>query len=84
LYGISLGRFFFGESMFTKVSNASKAALIHLAKALEQRDFEYIDCQAHTTHLQSMGAGFIPRVEFLAALSKNKQVRTLKGSWKDW
>lgn len=84
LYGISLGKFFFGESMFTKVSNASKAALIHLANALKAREFEYIDCQAHTAHLQSMGAKFIPRTDFLALLEQNKEQTTLKGSWKDW
>lgn len=84
LYGISLGKFFFGESMFTKVSNASKAALIYLAKALKARKFEYIDCQAHTAHLESMGAKFIPRDEFLTLLSQNKYKTTLKGSWKDW
>ncbi|MCH2022560.1 MAG: leucyl/phenylalanyl-tRNA--protein transferase [Saprospiraceae bacterium] len=71
LYGLSIGKCFFGESMFTKVSNASKTALIHLAKTLEKKDFSLIDCQSQTNHLASMGAKFIPRTDFLAILEAN-------------
>ena len=55
LYGVKIGKCFFGESMFSKVSNASKAALISLAKKLEEEGFLFIDCQMHTNHLESMG-----------------------------
>ena len=65
LYGIALGRCFFGESMFTRVSNASKIAFVTLVKRLETLGFEIIDCQVHTQHLVSLGAREIPRKEFL-------------------
>ena len=81
LYGLSLGKCFFGESMFTKVSNASKAALIHLARTLEKNDFTLIDCQSRTNHLASMGAKFIPRTEFLAILESNKNESTVLNHW---
>lgn len=68
LYGIALGRVFFGESMFSRVSDASKAALAHLARFLETRDFAVIDCQMTTQHLLSMGAREIPRREFCLGL----------------
>ncbi|BCZ46254.1 leucyl/phenylalanyl-tRNA--protein transferase [Clostridium gelidum] len=55
LYGVKIGKCFFGESMFSKVSNSSKIALITLADKLQQEDFILIDCQMHTTHLESMG-----------------------------
>jgi leucyl/phenylalanyl-tRNA--protein transferase len=56
LYGVSIGRFFAGESMFSKVSNASKVAFIALAKTLQQLGFPIVDCQVHTNHLASLGA----------------------------
>lgn len=59
LYGVVLGRCFFGESMFSKVTNASKLALISLANRLQELGFEFIDCQFHTNHLESMGGRFI-------------------------
>ncbi len=83
LYGICLGKCFFGESMFMRVSNASKAGFIHLAKVLEQQGFEYIDCQAHTKHLASLGAEFIDRAEFLEVLQRNKKEPTLRGNWSE-
>ena len=55
LYGVKIGKCFFGESMFSKVSNASKIALIKLAEKLSSEDFIFIDCQMHTEHLESMG-----------------------------
>lgn len=64
LYGIALGRVFYGESMFSRVSDASKAALCHLAKYLEIAGFAVIDCQMTTAHLKSMGGREIPRAEF--------------------
>ena len=84
LYGISLGKCFFGESMFGHVSNASKTALIYLARTLEAKGFSLIDCQSHTKHLASMGAEFIDRNDFLGILEQNKQLKTHRGVWTDW
>lgn len=68
LYGIDLGHIFCGESMFSKVSNASKVAFIALAKRLEQENYKFLDCQLHNNHLESLGCREIPRAAFLAAL----------------
>ena len=65
LYGLTLGYGFFGESMFSLKPNASKIALIVLAKYLEQRGIALIDCQLETAHLRSMGGRFIPYDEYL-------------------
>jgi leucyl/phenylalanyl-tRNA--protein transferase len=81
LYGVSLGRIFFGESMFSRASNASKAGFIMLVRALEQAGFWLIDCQAKTEHLTSLGAREIDRAEFLDWLLKNGYERTLAGQW---
>jgi leucyl/phenylalanyl-tRNA--protein transferase len=70
LYGVSIGRMFYGESMFSNVSNASKIALAHLAKQLEHWQFGMIDCQMNTPHLASLGAREIPRAEFIARLQE--------------
>ena len=59
LYGVKIGKCFFGESMFSKVSNASKIALIKLAEKLANEGFIFIDCQMHTEHLESMGGKFV-------------------------
>lgn len=64
LYGVRLGRCFFGESMFSKVSNASKAAFITFVEQYSA-ELEIIDCQVHTHHLASLGARFISRVSFV-------------------
>ena len=71
LYGGNLGKCFFGESMFSRVSNASKIAMIMLAKNLQEQGYHFIDCQIHTDHLQSLGAEMIPRLNFLDALKKH-------------
>jgi leucyl/phenylalanyl-tRNA---protein transferase len=68
LYGVSLGKVFFGESMFSCVSNASKACLITLVEQLVKLGFELIDSQVYTRHLQTLGAREIPRSEYLALL----------------
>lgn len=65
LYGMVLGKIFCGESMFARVSNASKYGFITLVRALQQQGFGMIDCQVHTDHLQSLGAREIPRNEFI-------------------
>lgn len=64
LYGIALGRLFFGESMFTRMSNASKAGFVTLVHDLQQAGFVLIDCQMRTEHLARFGARDIPRTEF--------------------
>ncbi len=70
LYGVSLGKFFFGESMFSKKPDASKIALAHLAAYLKRADFILIDCQVPNEHLYSLGAVDISRDNFLRLLSK--------------
>ena len=70
LYGISIGRMFYGESMFSLVSNASKIALAHLSRQLEHWQFGMIDCQMSTPHLASLGAREIPRSEFIARVQE--------------
>ena len=81
LYGMSLGRAFFGESMFTLVSNASKAALARLVAFLQVRDFHFLDCQVTTDHLVRFGAREIPRCRFLVELKSALAIPTLKGPW---
>jgi leucyl/phenylalanyl-tRNA--protein transferase len=70
LYGIALGRMFYGESMFTRVPDASKIALAHLVRRLEQQQFGMIDCQMNTAHLARFGAREIPRREFSQRLAE--------------
>ena len=70
LYGVSIGRMFDGESMFSHASNASKIALAYLARQLERWQFKMIDCQMNTAHLASLGAREISRSEFIARLQE--------------
>lgn len=70
LYGIQMNSVFCGESMFSKVSNASKAALIWLC---QNKNYTLIDCQVHTNHLESLGARFISMNQYLACLNANKK-----------
>lgn len=70
LYGIDLGHIFCGESMFSKVSNASKFAFIYLVQKLEKEHYTLIDCQVYNAHLDSLGAEEISRSEFLTYLKK--------------
>ena len=69
LYGIDLGNIFCGESMFSKKSNASKAAFIYLTQKLAAEQYKLIDCQVYNSHLASLGAKEIPRKEFIKILS---------------
>jgi len=64
LYGIAMGKIFFGESMFSRMSNTSKITLVHLAKRLEEMNFQLIDCQISSKHLQTLGAELITRNQF--------------------
>lgn len=68
LYGLAIGRMFYGESMFSHCSNASKIAFAHLISLLKDREFGMIDCQMRTDHLTSLGGREIPRTAFLARL----------------
>ncbi|HZE86525.1 MAG TPA: leucyl/phenylalanyl-tRNA--protein transferase [Puia sp.] len=68
LYGIRMGKVFFGESMFSKVSNASKYAFISYAKLLQSEGVELIDCQVYTEHLESLGARMAPRKDFITLI----------------
>lgn len=81
LYGVSLGRVFFGESMFSAMSSASKICLFHLTQYLRLRDFHMIDCQVHTDHLMRMGARPIARDAFMVALHAAMQHPSLVGPW---
>ncbi|MEO7310445.1 MAG: leucyl/phenylalanyl-tRNA--protein transferase [Chitinophagaceae bacterium] len=69
-YGLRIGQVFFGESMFSKLSNASKAAFITGVQDLIRKDIQLIDCQVYTPHLESLGAGMIARKDFLALLKQ--------------
>ena len=73
LYGVKIGKCFFGESMFSKVSNASKIALIMLCKKLESEGYLFIDCQMKTNHLESMGGEFVEWDVFKSLLEKGIQ-----------
>ena len=68
LYGLSLGKMFFGESMFSDQRDASKIVLVHLCRLLQRWKFPMLDCQVANPHLESMGARVIPRAEFLRVL----------------
>ncbi|MBN9227529.1 MULTISPECIES: leucyl/phenylalanyl-tRNA--protein transferase [Legionella] len=81
LYGLSLGRAFFGESMFHKMTDASKIAFYYLCKTLAEWNFDFIDCQIPTHHLQSLGAKIIERREFLHMLHLSLQHPTKHGLW---
>ena len=83
LYGVSLGKAFFGESMFFKEANASKFAFYYLVEWCKQHDFHFIDAQQSTSHMKSLGAKDIPRKEFLEMLQKALQHNTHQGRWKN-
>lgn len=69
-YGLKIGKIFFGESMFSKINNASKYAFIQLVQNLKQDGVELIDCQVYTEHLESLGAKMISRKEFTNTISE--------------
>lgn len=70
LYGIRMGNIFFGESMFSKESNASKFAFIQYVQQLQREAVQLIDCQVYTAHLESLGARMIPRKKFMEQLNQ--------------
>ncbi len=81
LYGVAIGRVFFGESMFAKASNASKFGFITLVRDLQRWGFQLIDCQQETRHLESLGAMSISRQQFLDILEKNQVEAGTKKYW---
>ena len=81
LYGLSIGKMFYGESMFSRTTNASKIALAHLARFLEENDFGLIDCQMNTPHLAAMGAREIPRGDFINRLRTLTALPPECGRW---
>ncbi|MGH8667918.1 MAG: leucyl/phenylalanyl-tRNA--protein transferase, partial [Burkholderiales bacterium] len=81
LYGVALGRMFFGESMFSRATDASKVALVALVQELRARGFPLIDCQMHTPLLASLGGREIPRRAFLRALSPLVNYAEPPGQW---
>jgi leucyl/phenylalanyl-tRNA--protein transferase len=82
VYGVSLGAAFFGESMFFRRRDASKAALVALAWHLEAWGFAMLDCQVHTSHLERFEAKPWPRERFLAELARALQAPTRPGPWR--
>lgn len=81
LYGVSLGRLFFAESMFSRAADASKAALAALSAQLARWQFPLIDCQMMNPHLESLGAVAMPRQEFLGLVAANRRLETRRGRW---
>lgn len=81
LYGIALGKVFFGESMFSAATDASKVALVALGHILRRGDFELIDCQVESEHLNSMGAHNIGRLDFERHLAQTIDSETDPGIW---
>jgi len=73
-YGLKLGKIFFGESMFSEISNASKYAFIKLIQNLRQEGVALIDCQVYTEHLQSLGAKMITRTEFIGIVKELTEI----------
>jgi leucyl/phenylalanyl-tRNA--protein transferase len=83
LYGVAIGRVFFGESMFSRVSDASKVALVHLSRTLDAWGFGLIDCQVLTGHLVRMGAEQIPRTDFIELIERLCALPGRQGLWDD-
>lgn len=81
LYGVSLGRCFFGESMFSTMTDASKVALVRLCDLLIQKKIDFIDCQLPTHHLKSMGAREVSRSDFISQLQVSLDFPTMDGPW---
>lgn len=81
LYGIAIGRMFYGESMFSLATDASKIALAHLARYLTANNFGLIDCQMSTAHLASLGAREMPRREFIARVETLTAETVRPGRW---
>lgn len=82
LYGVALGSAFFGESMFSRETDASKVAFVHLVRQLERWGYAFLDCQLPSEHLFSLGAEEIRREEFMARLDKALKQPDRRGHWR--
>jgi leucyl/phenylalanyl-tRNA---protein transferase len=82
LYGVAVGRMFFGESMFTRVTDASKVAFAQLVGQLQRWDMPLVDCQMSTPHLASLGAREIRRSEFLGHVRRLVNAPPVPGPWR--
>ena len=83
LYGVSLSDYFCGESMFHKVTDASKVAFARMVEFVQMHGFRFVDAQLYTSHLASLGAREVPREEFLNLLSVQDLNSTYRGKWKN-
>lgn len=81
LYGLSIGHAFFGESMFTRKTDASKVALAHLVQQLKQWQFDFIDAQVSSEHMASLGAKDISRRQFITELQQTIKLSSRVGRW---
>ena len=81
LYGIAIGKAFFGESMFSHASNASKVAMLALCGLLDRQDFALLDCQVESPHLLTLGASLLPRSEFAGKLQQACQPAARSNFW---
>ena len=81
LYGVSLGKAFFGESMFHTMTDASKVAMYNLVEFAKKNKFKFIDSQVHTEHLESLGGKEIARKQYLKMLALAVKFPTLRGKW---
>jgi len=84
LYGIAIGKGFFGESMFSLISDASKVSLCALSSLCVEKSYDFIDCQVETPHLVKWGAQLLERDDFLELLETTLTKDTDFGSWRDW
>ncbi|MEO8223438.1 MAG: leucyl/phenylalanyl-tRNA--protein transferase [Gammaproteobacteria bacterium] len=81
LYGLAVGRIFFGESMFSRATDASKVALVRLARLAESRDIRLIDCQVANAHLESLGSDLVPRAGFIRVVRSLSASPDMLGAW---
>ncbi len=83
VYGVAIGRMFFGESMFSRATNGSKVALIALCRGLQELGFTLLDAQVASPHLQTMGAFSLSRERFIARVATQVAQPGIVGSWRD-
>lgn len=81
LYGVAIGRMFYGESMFSRMPDASKVALVHLCRQLERWEFGLVDCQMETPHLARLGAQTLPRAAFVEQVAELVNLPHRPGPW---
>ena len=82
IYGVGLGKHFYGESMFSSQTNGSKIAMLALCKILQRESFKFLDCQLMTRHLTTLGAIALPRPEFLNFIEENRKLQAKPTEWK--